>query len=256
MSELADLKDLANLLSEYIIKNEIPITHEKDALLHRFKAYEEEHSVSGLQNLLSLTHREKGHGPSKVLLSCCPDQPHCLYCYAEIAQNDVVDPNNLFCAHGKQIIPLVRMKIVQEFNRVQNLLKRCQVCDKIDDRKFFATYSSHPTCSICTDCILLTYDPAMKQNNCPLCHNQYEEESEIIVRVNKELKMTEEEVKNMYAEVCPRCNVSRDSREFAQICKNLCKVCSECSKALLAENTEKCPINNCGLDITIVNRRG
>lgn len=249
MSEFEDMKSLINLLSTYIETEKIPIVHQKEDLLSLFRNYEKTFSLKGIDGFLSLMHRERDHRPTKVFLADCPNLPHCLECYIEVTQEGIWNPNATFCTHGKQIKPNVRNKIFDEQDRVNRLLKTCLICGKIKDKMNFPVLNIHP-CEVCIDCIRVNYDVRTKKNLCPHCKKEYEDESELTIRVIVENDTDPNILTEIYLTPCPGCNENKDSRTFLQICKNHCKVCTTCNKSLVDNKVDICKINNCGSKIS------
>lgn len=81
MTEFDDLRNLANLLSKYIIDEKIEIFDKKNELVHLFQSYKRQYSLVGTQDISNLIHLQSNHSDKKILLEC--RQEHCLTCYYE-----------------------------------------------------------------------------------------------------------------------------------------------------------------------------
>ena len=239
MSELDAYLELANLMSLFMIKNSIPVIENKEELFNYYSLYQKKHSFAGIHDLQQLIHKEKKHSNSKVRLECNNALAHCLECYYDLANEPIYNASTA-CEHGKQIIPKLRMRILNEHNRVEKLFRTCQICDKKKDAMDFAILKTHIKCIVCTECIINTYDARNKHNNCQICRDQLEEESEIIIRSIVEAEMTDKELFEKYKENCPQCNKEVDGRELIRVCKNECTACSACFKKLLRNEVNEC----------------
>ena len=242
-----DLCDLCNLLAGYISAEKTPISINLDLLFQTFNAYIKANSLSGLEDLSNLICTLKGHKKNSIKLDCKMD--HCVYCYNELAQNDLWEPNIATCTHRTPIPPVVRNRIIKEYTRLQNLIRTCGLCRENKDRMDFATLSSHD-CIVCTSCMRNIFKAEDKENKCPMCQQVLKDECEITIRSLVEAEMSPEALEKIYSKECPRCKELQDSRVFQQICFEQCIACSSCIKEIKDRGLEKCAQ---GHPVTIIN---
>ncbi|OMJ75562.1 hypothetical protein SteCoe_25257 [Stentor coeruleus] len=237
MDPLPELENLVQLLSKFVFEEGIPIEIQREELTRLYKSYAKVRTFKNIGELVNLMHKIKGHSDSKVKLEC--GNNHCVECYFELAMEDMWDPNNACCTDGRSINPKYRTIIVNAHKRMQEMKRTCIVCDSKKDKMNFCLLSTHPGCVICTPCIRKKFNPREHDNACQNCNNQFDLESEPIIRSIVESDMNEEELLKIYSKNCPRCDNKRDSRGFQKTCAGECESCYNCIKDIIERKQER-----------------
>ena len=221
-----DLKKLVNSLAKHINSNNIDLSQEVNIVNGLFKRYVKKYSMKGLPELVQVLHKSKRHRDFKIKLECT--QLHCQECSYESIGEDMWASNITCCPCGTVINPKFRGLIIQNNDRLKNLLRTCSKCGESKDKMNFAALGIHE-CIICTECIRESFDAFRKKNKCTGCNKDFEGDCDNVIRSIVEADMTKEQLNQIYSQALsglqdhqPGCNyLCRAQREFERYRRRL-----------------------------------